>query len=83
MCVYVCVCKRERNQTCGTDVFETWYHHQAYPKFIPAPSVLDHPHGHSYITHTDARVVIRANLIAPRHRWPLTGIELSAISLPV
>lgn len=28
------------------------------------------------------RLVIRANLIARRHRWPLTGIELSAVSVP-
>lgn len=35
-----------------------------------------------YFTHTDAHFVIRANLIAPRHRWPLTGIELSAMPLP-
>lgn len=32
---------------------------------------------------TIVRLVIRANLIARRHRWPLTGIELSAVSLPV
>lgn len=36
-----------------------------------------------HFAHTTERFVIRANLIARRHRWPLTGIELLAVSLPV
>lgn len=77
----------ERGGACGTDVFETWYRYQAYPKFIPAPSPPSCPRGCPRSTraraHTDAQFVICANLIAPRHRWPLTGIELSAISGPL
>lgn len=88
--------ERERetrdDRTRGTDVFETscryshastlnLYPHPLYPPQIPPPPSL--PLSLVYFAHTTERFVIRANLIARRHRWPLTRIELSAVSLPV
>lgn len=55
----------------------------------PTPNLYSHPPtptAHTvipYFTHTGAQFLNRANLIAPRHRWPLSEIELSTISLPV
>lgn len=88
---------RERDtrddRTRGTDVFETSCRSShAYPKFISTPSLpsVNLPTLPSlslislvHFAHTTKRFVIRANLIARRHRWPLTGIELSTVSLPV
>lgn len=78
---------RERDdRTRGTDVFETSCAALAMPKFISTSSPFSATSGLSpslvHFAPTIVRLVIRANLIARRHRWPLTGIELSAVSLP-